>query len=194
MCILITKEKGVCFPSERSIVNSIANNPHGFSMAYNNCGEIITYKTLDAKEFMDEYRRVVKTYDHHDTAMIIHARIATHGTVNEENCHCWTGNVLGCEMAFAHNGILPITPVGDMTDSETFLRYHIELCDTMQSFLDEVNFYIGGSKLAFLDESGNILRFGSFITERGIQYSNRSYLSSNARCADPRLWEMPSAV
>lgn len=194
MCILITKEKGIRFPSERSIINSIANNPDGFAMAYNDCGEIITYKTLNSNKFIKEYRRVVKEHDYRDTAMVIHARIATHGTINEDNCHCWIADVLGCEMAFAHNGILPISPVGNMTDSETFLRYHIEPCDTMQSFLDEINFHIGNSKFAFLDESGNILRFGSFITEYGIQYSNRSYMQSNARCADPRLWKVSSAV
>lgn len=188
MCILITKEKGICFPPLKSIVNSVDSNPDGFAMAYNEDGRIVTFKTLDPDEFIDEYKRVVKTHDHRDTAMIIHARIATHGTVREENCHCWTGKVLGSKMAFAHNGILPIKPYGDMTDSETFLRKFIQPCKTLSQFLGVVNEFIGSSKLAFMDADGNILRFGPFIEERGVQYSNHSYMRQNARCADPRLW------
>lgn len=188
MCILITKEKGICFPPLKSIVNSVDSNPDGFAMAYNEDGRIVTFKTLDPDEFIDEYKRVVKTHDHRDTAMIIHARIATHGTVREENCHCWTGKVLGSKMAFAHNGILRVKPMYDMTDSETFFRYYVETSRNMTEFLDVVNRYIGSSKFAFLDVDGNILRFGPFYEERGVQYSNRSYMRHNARCADPRLW------
>lgn len=188
MCILITKEKGINFPTVRNIINCVESNPNGFAMAYNEDGAIVTFKTLDADEFIDEYKRVTKTHDAHDTAMIIHARIATHGTVKESNCHCWTGKVLGSPMAFAHNGILRIAPDGDMTDSETFFRHYVTECRDMRQFLNAVNRFIGTSKFAFLDGFGNILRFGPFIEERGVQYSNRSYMRHNARCADPRLW------
>lgn len=189
MCILITKEKGVCYPSERNIISSVENNPDGFAMAYNENGQIVTFKTLNAKDFIAEYRRVIKTHDRQDTAMIIHARIATHGTVKESNCHCWTGKILGSDMAFAHNGILRINPCGDLTDSETFLRLYAEQSRDMSDFLSVVNRYIGTSKFAFLDGYGNILRFGSFIEERGAHYSNRSYMPYQAICADPRLWK-----
>lgn len=193
MCILITKEKGVRFPSLQNIINSVESNPNGFAMAYNHNGRIVTFKTLDADEFINEYHTVARTLDSRDTAMIIHARIATHGTVKESNCHCWTGKVLGSPMAFAHNGILPIKPYGDMTDSETFLREFIQPCKNLSAFLETVNEFIGSSKLAFMDAEGNILRFGPFIEERGIQYSNRSYMRHNARCADPRMWR-PYAI
>lgn len=188
MCILITKGKRICFPSMQNIVNSVGSNPDGFAIAYNEDGVIKTFKTLDAAEFIDYYKDFVKTHDKRDTAMMIHARIATHGTVNESNCHCWTGKVLGIPIAFAHNGILPIKPYGDMTDSETFLRQYLQPCRNLRQFLGTVNEFIGSSKFAFLDGDGNILRFGHFIEECGVQYSNSSYLKYSARCADPRLW------
>lgn len=188
MCILITKEKGINFPSVRNIINSVESNPNGFAIAYNEKGAICTFKTLDPDVFIDYYKHFVQTHSERDTAMIIHARIATHGTVKESNCHCWTGKVLGSPMAFAHNGILRIKPYGDMTDSETFLRKFIQPCKKLSEFIGTVNEFIGSSKFAFMDADGNILRFGPFIEERGVQYSNRSYMRHNARCADPRLW------
>lgn len=190
MCILITKEKGVYFPTERNIINSVTNNPDGFAMAYNENGKIVTFKTLNADEFIERYKFIADTHDWHQTAMIIHARIATHGTVKKPNCHCWTGKVLGSEVAFAHNGILSIKACGDMTDSETFLRFYAEQCRNMSDFLNVVNRHIGTSKFAFIDGDGNILRFGPFITERGVQYSNYSYMPRLARTADPRLWHV----
>lgn len=189
MCILVTKEKGVRFPSVQNIINCVNSNPDGFAIAYNEKGVICTFKTIDADKFIAYYKHFVQTHDARNTAMIMHARIATHGTVNESNCHCWTGKVLGSKMAFAHNGILSIKPIYDMTDSETFFRYHVETSSNMAEFLGAVNAFIGTSKFAFLDGDGNILRFGPFIEERGVQYSNRSYMRYNARCADPRLWD-----
>lgn len=188
MCILITKEKGIQYPSPQTIANCIESNPDGFAMAYSYRGKLTTFKTLDPDEFMDEYEKVTEYLNASQTAMIIHCRIATHGTVKESNCHCWTGKVLGSPIAFAHNGILPIKPQDDMTDSETFLRQYLQPCKNLSEFLRTVNHFIGSSKLAFLDGDGNILRFGPFCEERGIQYSNRSYMRYNARCADPRLW------
>lgn len=189
MCILITKEKGVHFPTLRNIVNSVESNPDGFAMAYNYNGSIVTFKTLNADEFIAEYKHVLRALNPRNTAMIIHARIATHGTVKESNCHCWTAKVLGSQMAFAHNGILSLKPYSDMTDSETFLRKYIQPCKNISQFLWTVERFIGASKFAFMDADGNILRFGPFIEERGVQYSNRSYMKYNARCADPRLWD-----
>lgn len=188
MCILITKEQGVNFPTKQNIINCVNSNPDGFAMSYNTADGIVTFKTLDAQEFIDEYDRVASTLSAENTAMLIHARIATHGTVKESNCHCWTGNVLGSNVSFAHNGILPIHPSGDMTDSETFLRDFLEPCQDLAEFLNTIDALIGSSKIAFLTESGSILRFGRFIEEYGIQYSNYSSHRYQSRCADPRTW------
>lgn len=188
MCILITKEKCVNFPSKRNIINCVNSNPDGFAMSYNEDGKIVTFKTLDAREFIAEYERVTESHSPYNTAMIIHARIATHGSVKESNCHCWHSEVLGSEISFAHNGILSIKAEGDMTDSETFLRKYLQPCRKLSEFLSTVERYIGSSKFALLDTDGNIMRFGAFIEERGVQYSNYSFRRYQSRCADPRLW------
>lgn len=188
MCILITKEKGVHFPSVRNIENSIAANPDGFAMAWNEDGEVRVFKSMNPEEFMDAYKALAKRLSHRDTAMMLHMRIATHGSVGIKNCHCWKCNVLGSGMAFAHNGILRIPNRADMTDSETFLRDYVEPCETLSGVLNNIHTYIGTSKFAFIDGYGNLLRFGDFLEQYGVQYSNRSFMGYGRRSADPRLW------
>lgn len=190
MCILILKKKGFLFPIEATVKQCMNANPHGFSMSYNVDGKVVTYKTLNAADFMAEYKRVTSSLDHNTTAMMLHMRIATHGSVKETNCHGWKGNILGTEMAFAHNGILSIPNRGDMTDSETFLHDYLEPCRSIGEFVSTVADNIGTSKFGFLDGEGNVVHFGNFITERGVLYSNGSYRHDpySRRMADPRLW------
>lgn len=191
MCILVTKKKGVAFPSVQTVKNCMDSNPDGFAMAFNYKGEVITYKSMDYDDFLETYKSLVKNSDKNDTAVMLHMRIATHGSVGLSNCHCWKGNILGSEMAFAHNGILHhIGNRDNMTDSETFLRDYIEPCDNMADFLEVIDKNIGSSKFAFLDGEGHVIRFGSFIEERGVHYSNGSFrrYAWATREADPRLW------
>lgn len=194
MCILIAKPKGAKFPSLDAITNSVNNNPDGFSLAYNQRGKLITYKTMSKARFLNKYKRLSSSLDPDTTGMIIHARIATHGAVGVANCHCWTsfpGEAY--EMAFAHNGILSIPNRDGMTDSETFLRDYFEPAFALSGWVggeEVISWKIGSSKFAFIDKAGEIRKFGHFISERdGCHYSNMSYARyGNARYADPRLW------
>lgn len=183
------KPMGVKFPTIKAVRNSVNANPDGFSMAYNENGVLVTYRTLDAEAFMDKYREVISTHCHLDTALMLHMRIATHGSVRVDNCHCWRGNVLGDEVAFAHNGILSIRNMRDKTDSETFLRHYAESCRDVYEFLDTVESNIGSSKFGFINGRGHMMRFGNFIEDKGVLFSNRSYMGNTyASMADPRLW------
>lgn len=194
MCILITKPAGAQFPAIEAIKNSVINNPDGFAMAWNQAGRIHTFKTMDARQFIEAYRDISGSLDPEITGMIIHARIATHGSKNIDNCHCWKSFPdVSLEMAFAHNGILTIPNRGDMTDSETFLRDYFEpafIRGGWRNAVHIINRHIGSSKFAFIDIYGNIRKFGQFASEEdGCSFSNLSYLSrSYARYADPRMW------
>lgn len=189
MCILVLKKKGVCYPTERIVRNCINANPDGFAMSLNFNGKVFTYTSLDAEDFIRRYKSITAKCDRKDTAMMLHMRIATHGSVRIKNCHGWKGNILGTEMAFAHNGILRIPNRDDMTDSETFLRDYLEPCQTIGEFMTVVHDNIGGSKFGFVDGDGNIMHFGHFNEDRGVMYSNTSYIGRRFCCdADPRLW------
>lgn len=192
MCILITKQRGAEFPPLEYIINSVTNNPDGFSMAYNVRGTLVTFKTMSAARFVARYKALAAVLDPEQTGMIIHARIMTHGAKGLRNCHCWksfagTDN----ELAFAHNGILSVLDRDGMTDSETFLRDWFEpafMAGGWRRATAVITRKIGSSKFAFIDCEGNIRSFGRFVDEDGCGYSNTSYLVGRARFADPRLW------
>lgn len=193
MCILIAKPTGAQFPSIQAIKNSVNNNPDGFALAYNINGGISVYKTMSAKRFINKYRALSASLNPNKTAMILHARIATHGAIGVANCHCWKSfEDTPHEMAFAHNGILSIPNRNGMTDSETFLRDYFEPSFALSGWSGATRVIlnkIGSSKFAFIDKAGNIRKFGHFILEAdGCYYSNMSYARGSARCADPRKW------
>lgn len=193
MCILIAKEKGAQFPPLNHIQNAMTANRDGFAIAWNECGQVKTFKTMNATTMFEKYISLTERLDPRTTGMIFHARIATHGSLGIANCHCWTsfkGNSL--EMAFAHNGILQIPNRDDMTDSETFLRDYFEPCFYRGGWnwaFHTIRKHIGTSKFAFLDRSGDIHHYGNYITDNGVLYSNTSYQGYRfARYADPRRW------
>lgn len=192
MCILITKQRGAQFPPVEYIKNSIDNNPDGFSMAWNEGGELKTHKTMSGARALAMYRRITAALNPADTGMIIHARIMTHGAKGLKNCHCWKSFAgTDCEMAFAHNGILSVPARDGMTDSETFLRDWFEPAYVGGGWLRAtaiISRKIGSSKFAFIDREGNIRKFGQFLNDGGCQYSNTSFLVGRARYADPRYW------
>ncbi len=201
MCILIVKPRGAQFPALEAIQNSVDSNPDGFALAYNRGGRLKTYKTMSAKRFVNMYRRLSSELNPDSCGMILHARIATHGALGLDNCHCWTSFAgEDSEMAFAHNGILSMPARDGMTDSETFLRDYFEPAFRRGKWLvanEVIRRKIGSSKFAFIDKAGNIRRFGHFISEHdGCYYSNMSYARyGRARCADPRTWNVePFAI
>lgn len=175
MCVIIIKDKGHAFPSEQAVKNCCLRNPDGFSMAWNDpSGCLKSFRSMSMKAFLKRYKAEVKRLDASTTGMILHMRIATHGSTGIKNCHCW----LGSGFAFAHNGILSIKNRGDMTDSETFFR------DIFQPIYDHcgweaaeraVNACIGTSKFAFLDKKGDIQSFGVYQEHEGCYYSNDSW-------------------
>ena len=177
MCIVIAKEKGVKFPSIENIQNSCDNNPDGFAIAWATGGVLRNYRTMSKKLFIKKCKEVFKL-DYKQTACVIHARIATHGTVILENTHCWIDEATA--MAFAHNGVLSVSNRGNMTDSETFFRdiflpiYSVYGWDRAEL---AINACIGTSKFAFLMADGELRVFGNYNELKGVLYSNTSYLA-----------------
>lgn len=149
---------------KREILKACATaNPDGFGFV----SERDYYKTMSFDRFLDRLAMVNK-----DEACIIHFRLATHGRKRRGNCHPFKKG----DLYFAHNGILPIVPDYDKTDSETaFKRYLAKPAATyglrswqLQRAVDAI---IGTSKFAFMRD-GEIATFGSFVTIDGVRYSN----------------------
>ena len=177
MCIVIIKKQGVKYPPIENIKNACDNNPDGFAIAWATDRVVRNYRTMNQKEFIKKCKEVFKN-DYKTTAVVIHARIATHGSVGLKNTHCWIDE--STALAFAHNGILSISNRGDMTDSETFFKDIFlpiyKKYGWSQAEL-AINAIIGTSKFAFISATGEIRAYGNYNELKGVMYSNTSYLA-----------------
>lgn len=157
-------------PPMAIIARCAALNPHGFGFATKDR----IYKTLSFEDF----KREIKTIRKDETA-ILHFRYATHGSIKASNCHPFRDDKTG--VSFAHNGILNITPIGDMTDSETAFRTRIvptiEECGfDSDEFIKANHDIIGGSRFAYIDKDGDYRLYGAFTHYKGCWYSNRNFM------------------
>lgn len=180
MCILIVKPAGVKVPSMKIFENCFWANKDGAGFAYSD-GRKLTLSKGHMK-FKDFENALHDSGDLTKYPAIFHFRIATHGTVKPANTHPFNVND---RMVAGHNGILRITPKGDLTDSETFFKYVcapvLETCPLYsEEFSTMVSALIDSSKLAFLTDKGDIKMFGKFEEEDGVFYSNTSYLGYGA--------------
>lgn len=167
MCVIIVKPAGQQFPSDDILRRAHAYNPHGCGFASTNHH----YKGMDFDKFLEHLHKVDES-----EACIIHMRYATHGSIKTANCHPFRDRGVW----FAHNGILPITPIGDMTDSETAFRTEIapviRECGFGSKDMDEIATEVAGvSRFAFL-KGKDIRTYGRFFKMRGCEYSNLNFM------------------
>lgn len=169
MCVIIVKPAGVKMPSSETINAAFCANPHG-------CGLVSPsafYKGLDFRKFKKHLKKV-----RDDEPCIIHFRLATHGSIKPANCHPFRRG----DVWFAHNGILNISPVGDMTDSETALQEILyPVIATYGYCSDEMDMAVfsvlGCSKFAFM-KGDDVRLYGHFIKlDDGCYYSNLRFMS-----------------
>ena len=171
MCIIIAKPQGVELPPANIIANCAMRNPDGFGFATVEG----VYKTMDFRAF---YKRLQETASP-DIAMILHFRIATHGSCKRANCHPFGDDETG--VSFAHNGMLDIMPYKDMTDSETAFRgLYVPKIREYGLDSDELRYEvfgtIGFSRFAFLGPDSQIRLFGHFYKWRGCSFSNQHFI------------------
>lgn len=183
MCIIAIKPRGVDFPSVKTIKTMFEYNPDGFTIVYSEGGEPPKiHRTMSSDAALQIYNKITDKCSADDTNLFIHARIATHGTINISNCHGWRDVKTG--MVFAHNGILDIKAKGDMTDSETFFRYifmPIYRNGGWKFANEAISAFIGTSKFVFMDKSGEIYYAGKYITDNGVMYSNTTYIDYKSK-------------
>ena len=172
MCVICVKDKGVQMPSEKEMRLAFEHNPHGWGIATSNG---LFAHGMD----FDKFLSLIKFVGEEDTC-IIHFRIATHGSVKVKNCHPFKADLNGAPLYFAHNGILPIRPRGDMTDSETEFRDVILPAAQIfgygsSAFEQMIVRRIGFSKFAFM-RKGKVKVYGRWYREdNGLLWSNLNH-------------------
>lgn len=174
MCVIIAKSKAANAPALDIINRAMTTNPHGFALVYAKGGKLHTFRTMDAKEMRKYYSENFALLD--SVPFVFHARISTHGARTLANCHGWPTD--GGRAAFFHNGILDIRNRGNMTDSETFLRdiYEPAAKCGPEAARRAINAVIGGSKFAFIYDTGEIRMYGHYIKVGGVYYSNLNHM------------------
>lgn len=180
-------------------------NPHGGGLAYvSRRNNIVVEKTMDKDEFKEKVNRV-QSFSHR-ADLLLHMRIATHGSVSIPNVHPFRVNTdIGREdLVMAHNGIISkvggkrtihdgkhkgkTAPVDDRSDTRMFIDEVLNLLPL--NWLDNpatvqlVEDFIGGSKLMFLSTRPE-LRHRVYILNKEMGTERGDMWFSNSGGVDP---------
>lgn len=186
MCLLV-----VCSPDstplKKELETASCSNPHGFGYAVVTPNGIVTGRGMSSKKVIKEFLVVRKEFP--SSYAMFHARYATHGVKNEDNCHPFK---VSEQTYLAHNGILDIDI--HATDRRSDTRVFAE--DTLPKLggvtaLDDDNVWrilskwASGSKIAILTLDPNAKDTCYIINEslghwdnHGMWWSNDTYKSS----------------
>ena len=191
MCIICVSRSGIRQPGEATIRAMFLNNPHGAGYMYARDGWVTIHKGFMD---LDDYLRAIR--EEHFTVsdnVVYHFRISTQAGVSPEMTHPFPLSnrparlrklYLRFRVGVAHNGVIPLTsdPSNERySDTAIFItdylshiiRRRADLRD--QRVLDSI-FQIAQSRFAIMDGGGYIATVGKFIDERGLLFSNASYL------------------
>lgn len=195
MCVICVKPKGVEMPPTTWIENMWWSNPDGAGFMYSTGKKVIIDKGhMTLLDFEDALKQLGKERDLKNTALVMHFRIGTAGGNIPANTHPFPISdsipvlqklMCSTKLGIVHNGIINITPrqkdISDtmeyiaavlsplyMYDKEFYKSKHL-----LQMIGNQTN-----SKLAFLNPAGEIYTVGNFTEDKGLLFSNTSYLSA----------------
>lgn len=192
MCVIIEKTPGQTFPAQK-IKSACKTNRDGFGYMYV-CPEtnrIVVNKVLtsSAEEAAEKINQLFEELK--NLHVIFHLRYGTHGARSEANVHPF--QVLnkeehGRDVWMMHNGVINIKSSNpedkDKSDTVIFMEYIVrpilaaapDLLHT-HAFHQLVGEYTSGSRLLFLDDTGKIMRTGTWHVVDGLACSNNSYFN-----------------
>ena len=194
MCLLAFYSPGAQ-PDAAALSRAATRNPDGFGWAIVVGDEILTHRTLSASDGVSSFVEFRAMFP--DGPALWHARFTTHGTTDVTNVHPFP---VGGDprVVVAHNGVLPVTPMGDRSDTHQFAADMLRLTDLEN---DGALYWLAnwahGSKLVVLSVHPDSSRQWWIVNEElghwsdrepGVWYSNEGYREQVARVftADPR--------
>lgn len=188
MCLLVVSSPNAT-PKKSELTIASCNNPHGFGYAIHAGDRIITGRGMSAKKMVKEFLELRKQYP--NGYAMFHARYATHGVKNEQNCHPFPVGG-STDTYLAHNGVLDIKiNNGDKrSDTRVFAEDTLPLIGGVASLDDDnvlklVSKWAAGSKIAILTNDP-AAKFGCYIINEdaghwdndGNWWSNSTYKES----------------
>ena len=196
MCIICVSPRKVRQPSLATIKTMFLRNPHGAGYMFARDGIVhISKGYMDVESYIEALRAEHFTAK---DAVVYHFRISTQAGVNPAMTHPFPlSNKLAhmkaldveCRCGVAHNGIIRLTtdPTNkEYSDTALFIAdYLSEIIRCSEDLKDEgvlkLVHRLAGSELAIMDGSGYVATVGSFINEKGLLFSNDSYLKDGRR-------------
>lgn len=204
MCIIAAKPAGVAMPSRDTIRTMWDGNRDGAGLMYLEGGKVTIEKGfMTYKSFAKKLDQLEKRLDLTRTPVVMHFRITTHGGTKPENCHPFPiTDSIGAlkkltsrtDIGVAHNGIIHIIPRSGISDTMEYIASQLApLKRALPRFYENKNAMLLvknaiDSKMAFLTKEGKIYTVGDFVTDKGVLYSNRSYIKSSLRYRDLGSW------
>ena len=161
-------------------------NPHGSGISFiDETKTIQTYKSMNKDDFI---KVALSVYDKYSVSspILVHCRIATHGSVCAANVHPFN---VDNHTVMAHNGIIDCVEVPDSSDiSDTRMFINTWLRYLRPTWLDDpdmreyIGDIIGWSKLAFITTNANLRNDYYIINEDDGLWTNGSWFSNDNHC------------
>ena len=196
MCIICVSKSGVRQPSDITLRAMFRRNPHGAGYMYARDGKVTIHKGfMNIEDFLAAVH--AEQFTPQDS-VVYHFRISTQAGVNAPMTHPFPLSNqprmmrsldLTCRCGVAHNGIIRLTSdrnQHEYSDTALFIaQYMARMLHGPEDLHDEQLLnrieQLAGSKLAIMDGSGYIATIGHFINERGLLFSNSSYMDAQWR-------------
>ena len=191
MCIIASIPAGSKI-DDKTLTQMWNSNPDGGGIAYIEDGKVKTYKSMKLKKFKNNFFRILD--EHGDSDILVHTRIATHGSICIPNVHPFKVMQDGKELddlVFAHNGILPnpFIPPAKLDISDT--RYINEVLFNGTDFdtvLDDsrwremIGDIIGHNKFVFLSANPAHKQESYIINAHLGEYDGKVWYSNSSYC------------
>ena len=189
MCLLVVASPNST-PRKKDLECASCNNPHGFGFAVITPNGIVTGRGMSSKKIIKQFLEVRKEFP--NSYAMFHARYATHGVKNDDNCHPFKVPN-SYDTYLAHNGILDIKiSAGDRrSDTRIFAEDTLPSMGGITALDDEhvwtmVSKWALGSKIAIftLDPSAKeacyiINESAGHWDNEGMWWSNTTYKQSS---------------
>ena len=164
------------------------NNDGGGISFIDETNTLRTYKSMDKNDFIEIALRTIDKY-YRTSPILIHCRIATHGSVCIENNHPFH---VDNHTVMAHNGIIDCVEVPENSNlSDTRMFINTWLRYLRPTWLDDVSMreyvgeIIGWSKLAFITTNQNLRESYYIINEDEGTWIDGTWFSNTNHCAVP---------
>jgi len=191
MCLLVVCKPG-SVPKHDDLHRGACANPHGYGFAMVINGKIFRYRTMSRKKAVNKFLEIRS--QNPDGYAIWHARYATHGVKNEDNCHPFQ---VGSDedTVLAHNGVLDthIEEKDKRSDTRIFAEDTLPKLGGVAALDDEnlwllVEGWASGSKIAVLTVNPTAKHQLYLVNERlgewdddGVWWSNKSYQAEDKK-------------